>query len=143
MSSRVFTTKLLSVFLVVFVCLNAGGALCVAYCQSFGIADIEKDHCPLAKLDDHCKKASQTSDGDSVSIAENEMGCCPLTVSFLAAPVEPKQITTNLPAGVPTAEPFAGFESRIVKINPRTISSYRGPPKDKRVDRIKNCILRI
>jgi hypothetical protein len=143
MATRRYKTKFLAVFLIAFVCLNAGGAVCVAFCRSFETAVVEKDHCPLSKKEDHCKKKPKENQGQAVSLTENAMDCCPLTVSFFAAPVETRQMNVEGPAAVPAPERFFGFQSRIIAIDPQTIDSYRGPPKDRRPDRIKNCILRI
>ena len=136
--------KLMAFFVMAFICLNAAGALCVAYCQSFDLrADTE--HCPLAKSSERCDKSKNSENPPTASFAVDgdEMGCCPMTVSFFAGPVEKKQfsIQSVVAVPVPNYAPAPAF-TFAAKIFPSELA-YRGPPLDRRVDRLKHCVLRI
>lgn len=122
-----------------FVCLNATGAVCVAYCQPFEVAP---DHCPLQKKSNHCNPAENTPDGDVVrTIGGNKIDCCPMTVSFFPAPVEKRSFSFEALTLAPVAE-FASLV--LVERNRKTFASaYRRPPLDQRVERLKHCIIRI
>ncbi len=137
-------SKLTAIFVTAFICLNAGGALCVAYCQTFDIT-AEPEHCPLKKTSEHCdKKDQQNNESYTVASAPGEMDCCPLTFSFLAAPVESKTFSFDS-IGPVLVQEFsftpAFFASQKIY---RSDIAYRGPPPlDRRVDRLKHCIIRI
>ncbi|MEO7673764.1 MAG: hypothetical protein ABIU09_06770, partial [Pyrinomonadaceae bacterium] len=61
--------------------MNAGGALCLGYCDTFAIT-AQPEHCPLEKSSDHCdKKVSQDTGSDAIAASTDEMDCCPLAVS--------------------------------------------------------------
>ncbi|HKP69540.1 MAG TPA: hypothetical protein VJV05_09665 [Pyrinomonadaceae bacterium] len=129
-------------FVVAFICLNAGGAVCVAYCQSMLQAADSAEHCPLKKTDSHCNKKSNL-ESDATAIGGDEIFCCSVTVGFLPAPTEtPYRFVSVILAPVvvtPALEPFLvstqGFESSF---------DYRGPPPlDRRIERIKHRLLRI
>jgi hypothetical protein len=145
MQRRSLTTKLLSLFLVAFVCLNAGGALCVAYCQSsFEASQVSKDHCPLKKKSQHCDPDQQKQDSHTVAnIGGIETDCCPMTVSFIAGPMEKSSFSVKAP---PTAL-IAAFESaeaaNFTRIKINIPTAYRGPPLDQRISRLKNGVIRI
>ena len=146
MHRRSLTTKLIAIFLVAFVCLNAGGALCVAYCQSsFEAAQEQKDHCPLTKKAGHCDPEQQMRDGNRfASIGSSEIDCCPMTVSFIAAPVEKNSFPVKAPATA-LVLPFRPTEPALLKGTKVYVpSAYRGPPPlDLRLSRLKNSVIRI
>ena len=76
-------------FVVAFICLNAGGAVCVAYCRSMTPAADVSEHCPLKKADSHCHKGSKAeTSSEATSVAGDEIFCCSVTVGFIPAPVE-------------------------------------------------------
>lgn len=137
-------SKFTAIFVTAFICLNAGGALCVAYCQTFDIT-AEPEHCPLKKkTSEHCdKKDQQISDSDTIATAPGEMDCCPLTITFLAAPVESKNFSFDSIGPVLVQEfslkPTFFANQKIY----RSDVTYRGPPRDQRINRLKNCIIRI
>jgi len=140
-----FKIKLVSIFLVAFVCLNAGGAVCVAFCQTtLESVSAPPEHCPLKKKAGHCDPAGEDKNKPAAeSIGDGQVDCCPMTVSFVAAPFESKTYSFETPAIAALAktrfrEPA---EFQTVQDSPRY--AYRGPPLDRRVDRIKHCILRI
>jgi hypothetical protein len=135
--------RLTTVFVVAFICLNAGGAACVAFCQSLDSAT-QTEHSPLEKLSKHCNKAkNRASDSGAIVTTTGEADCCPFTISFVAAPVESNQTfpdivaATPVPGLLPSPVLYAGHKSATRG------TPYRGPPKDHRIERLKNCILRI
>lgn len=71
------------------------------------------------------------------------MDCCPLTLSFVGGPIETKKVSWEMAAVVLTAavpsEPPA-FASLAVNT---TQPTYRGPPLNRRIERLKHCIIRI
>ena len=129
-------------FVVAFICLNAGGAVCVAYCRSMPSA--AEEHCPLKKTDSHCHKGSKgENSSEATSVAGDEIFCCSVTVGFIPAPVEKLFRFTNI---VSTAlVDTHTIEPRLVSIPSFTSTfDYRGPPPlDRRVERIKLRLLRI
>jgi len=137
-------TKLIAIFLVLFVCLNGGGALCVAYCQAvLETVSAPAEHCPLKKKADHCDPDGPEKDTASAVASSHELDCCPLTLSFVCGPIETKRFSFEsaavaLIADVPTGSP--AIPVLTVESPP---PAYRGPPLDRRVERVKNCIIRI
>jgi hypothetical protein len=138
--------KLIAFFLVTFVCLNTGGAVCLVYCQkAISALAAAPDHCPMKRAGSHCDPANDTKgDGPSLSVSGTSMECCPMTVTFVGAPIEKRafafeRTATALLAPVPqTATPLAG--ERVIH---RTLPAYRGPPLDRRADRVKQRVIRI
>ncbi len=145
MQRRSLTTKLIAVFLVAFVCLNAGGTLCVAYCQSsFEAALEQKDHCPLQKKSEHCDPDKQAQDASNFAkVRSSEIDCCTMTVSFIAAPIEKSSYAVKVPATtlVGNFEPAVPAVFSRIKLN--IPAAYRGPPLDQRFSRLKNGVIRI
>jgi|SRR5688572_9687685 len=145
MHSKLLTTKLIAVFLVAFVCLNAGGALCVAYCQStLDSAHETGEHSSLKQKSGHCDPDNQGDDEQRLIVAGgSEMDCCPMTVSFIAGPIEKSSFYAQVPARV--LAPVFGFNETAffsrtsINIPPR----YRGPPLDRRISRLMNGVIRI
>ena len=137
MGTSSIKVKLLAAFVVAFICLNANGIVCVAYCQSFEIAVVEPQ--------EHCSPKKTESPGDAVSEPAGDLDCCPMTVSFFAAPVEKNStlsapvIVASTPAPPRLAELALQPERSLL-----SAANYRGPPhRDLRDLRIRNCILRI
>lgn len=136
-------TRFLALFVVAFVCLNAGGAFCVAYCQTSDGAVGETEHCPLKRVSEHCDKTASGSASDAVTINGDEIDCCPMTVGLVAAPVE---TTVKFPTIVLTAvaaTPAVPFRP-VGLLSFSSTFDYRGPPPlDRRVERIKHRLLLI
>ncbi len=137
-------TRLLALFVVAFVCLNAGGGVCVAYCQTMD-AVVESDHCPLKKQSKHCGKVTDRGDETQTTVwASYEFDYCPMTVTLLAGPIEKNSVslTEDSQAAVAKSEPrtSAGHFATIFTAT----FNYRGPPLlDRRTERIKHQLLRI
>lgn len=132
-------TRFLALFVMVFVCLNGAGAACVAYCQTMDEPAESADHCPLKKLSADCDP-----EGAYFSAHGGDFDCCPMTVSFFAAPVEKSSFSVKHATAILTvkAEPLVlSFHSYTPL---KSSISYRGPPPlDRRVDRIKHRVLLI
>ena len=137
-------TRFVALFVVAFICLNAGGAMCVAYCRSYMPAVDTAEHCPLKKIDSHCnKKSNIETPADATALAGDEIFCCSVTVGFLPAPVEKSFRFTSLVSTV--AVERLTFKVRVISTPGFTSTfDYRGPPPlDRRVERIKHRLLRI
>ena len=141
MTPKPFQTKFLAAFLLLFVCMNAGGAVCVAYCRSV-VLNAAGAHCPLANKGRHCDRTTK-AESDEPSISASKFDCCPMIVSFIPGTLEPKQTFGTASAAVPASN-FAASPIVVVS-NHRflNIPAYRGPPKDGRVLHITNRVLRI
>ena len=145
MGTGALKIRLLALFVIAFICLNAGGAVCVAYCQSFEVAVTEHDQCPLNQLENHSGKSENDEAGhDSVSADSGELDCCPMTVSFFAAPVEKHTYSFDSAPPAAAVLSVAAVEHEVVQVRTPPIVHYRGPPPlDRRTLRIKHCIIRI
>ena len=143
MQLRRINTKLISLFVIAFLCMNAGAILCLAYCGQAMKASAE--HCPLQKAAAHCphSKTRQTTPTSNPSWEASSVKCCVLPVSVFAAPLQIKAgIETTTPV---TASPEVVLTATIVPIHSRQIPKfyYRPPPNDHRMDRIRNQVFRI
>ena len=135
--------KLTSIFVTAFICLNVGGAMCVAYCQSFGAPAESSEHCPLKKVSKHCN-GHEGDDPQFPAVGSTvDPDCCPMTVSFFAGPVEKNSFSTDaVTEVVETKLPVVSLRFKSADVLDRSFN-YRGPPLDRRVDRLKHCIIRI
>src|SRR3954470_3749754 len=140
-------TKLLSLFVLTFLCLNAGGAVCLAYCQGGASYKAESaEHCPLPANTAHCPlhadmPAEPTENTDAAT--SNAVQCCTLAINLFAAPLEQKQVSQEVVL-VPAVEPLAvaAVFVLVALSSPRSVTV--GPPLlDKRVERLKHCVFRI
>jgi hypothetical protein len=135
--------RFIAIFVAAFICMNAGGAMCVAYCQGFAKA-AETEHCPLQKASHHCNKAKTEGDPSSESIGSHFDDCCPMTVSFFASPVE--KTFSSFEAAAESLMPRTEYSHPVIgPVRPLTATRrYFGPPPlDRRIDRLKHCIIRI
>lgn len=131
----------ISRFVLAFLCLNLGGALCLTYCsQGSKAASV-----PSATPSSHCQKhQAKLPPNDSDVAAADQAACCSMPVSLLAAPIEKTGIFSLELAVVP--ETFvASFETlQISTATRRSIERvYRPPPLDHSTDRVRNCVFRI
>ena len=145
MHAKSVRVKLIAIFLVAFVCLNAGGALCVTYCRTAVDAlAASQDHCPLKKKAEHCdpdKEEDNAPAADSISIDKIE--CCPVTVSFIGAPLETRTSPFKTAHVLVLASSVPEFPDSFLSTRQIPTSGYRGPPLDRRIERIKQRIIRI
>ncbi|MBA3352797.1 MAG: hypothetical protein H0U23_10295 [Blastocatellia bacterium] len=137
-------TRLLALFVVAFVCLNAGGGVCVAYCQTMD-AVVETDDCPLKKKSKDCAKGTDGDDGTQTTVwASYEFDYCPMTVTLLAGPIEKNSVSLTQDSQAAASKslllrPIGNFAAIFT-----ATFNYRGPPLlDRRTERIKHQLLRI
>ena len=135
-------TKLISLFVLAFICLNAGGAVCVAYCRT---SDGASPNSAVGKPVHHCEKAPKDPEETGPAItAARELRPCPMTVSFIAGPVEKHTLPTYKSQAA--AMPIIGISTPTAPMfNPAAVPvAYRGPPLiDRRPDRIKKRLFLI
>ncbi len=143
MNVRSITTRVLTVFVLAFICLNGFGALCVAYCQTVEASNEKAEHCPGGS--GVLTKANSATVPDTPAVTEIGANddCCPLTVAFVAAPIESKQQT---PAPSVMMAELSYIDHVLLKVErpfSNSIPPYRGPPIDRRLDRVMHCVLLI
>lgn len=137
-------SPLLSLFIVAFLCLNAGGVMCLAYCAT--PSKTLAEHCPLKKKASvHCNRANNKEQvAESVAFKANSVSCCIMPVSIFAAPLEKKagNFTEAAPAVDIASEAVTAPE---VLARSRQIPKfyYRPPPNDRRIERVRNQVFRI
>ena len=141
MRPKPFQTKFIAVFLLLFVCMNAGGAVCVAYCRSVVLAAAD-DHCPLAKKEQHCDRSSPEENHET-ALTAGELDCCPMVVSFIPGTLEPKPTFGTEAASVPASNIETRAAVVVSKYRFAILPAYRGPPKNERLLHITNRVLRI
>ena len=143
MHKRSIKIRLLAIFIVAFVCLNAGGGACVAYCRTTEV--VETEHCPLKKTDEHCDKTGKTEPARaSLDVGTGEFDCCPMTVSFFAAPIQSNTLSFTDHAAATASHPRYLQPTFIADRSIPDPVAYRGPPPlDARVLRLQHCIIRI
>lgn len=134
------TSKVLAIFLVAFVCLNAGGAMCLAYCETFEVA--EADHCPLSKPKIHCDSSIEPP-ADTDQIGGNAMDCCQLPIAFFAAPAEKSELKQQRAELAKTTEQRQEGSSFRHVFRNASDNHYRPPPNDGSRLRIHHCVLLI
>ena len=141
MFSKPFQTKPIAAFLLLFVCMNAGGAVCAAYCRSV-LLSVKADHCPLAKQQRHCDKPA-AAETDNTALAATRLDCCPMIVSFIPGTLEQKQNFSLMEAVTPASNIAATRFVAVTRYRFQNLPAYRGPPKNETVLHITNRTLRI
>ncbi|MBK6722683.1 MAG: hypothetical protein IPG58_05205 [Acidobacteria bacterium] len=137
--------KGLAAFVLLFLCLNVGGALCLTACNELFAAAPAAEGDP--HLSEHCKqakKAAEEKNKDSSRLQAGEASCCMLPVAMFSAPVEKRpefavKMAVEAPAEIRfelTAPVFSAHTSI-------TIPVYRPPPLDRRGERILHSVIRI
>lgn len=143
MNVRLITTRVLTVFVLAFICLNGFGALCVAYCQTVEASYEKAEHCPGGSGVLTKANSATVPDTPAVTDIGANDDCCPLTVAFVAAPIESKQQT---PAPSVMMADLSYIDHVLLKVErpfSNSIPPYRGPPIDRRLDRVMHCVLLI
>ena len=139
-------TKLISIFVLAFLCLNAGGAFCLAYCQSTSAHVVAtEDHCPLPKGDSDCHHTAQQPPAkeDASSVGSGAVTCCSLAINVLVAPIERKQVSQDLVAAA-SEQPVVSTPVFAASSLPSIRPLYLRPlVRDRRFERIKNRVFRI
>ena len=135
-----FKTKLTALFVLAFLYLNVGGAVCLAYCQgAMKVQAAATAHCPM-----HPTKSGGHDQNGETAAGIGSVTCCTIAINIFAAPLEKKQ-------KAPAAELFAVAKpNRIVFTVPAVFSSeipnrpaFVPPKLDSRDARVKNCVFRI
>lgn len=134
-------TKFASLFIMAFLCLNVGGAICLTYCsQLFFSESVSSDD---AHLSEHCRLAKKKAEEKNSSVDAGEAACCMMPVSLFPAPVEKsRSFSVVLIEAVPAPE-FEFSTPAVLHISSALTPVYRPPPLDRRVERLRNCVIRI
>lgn len=136
----------LAVFVLLFLCLNVGGALCLTMCVDLLGAshDVVSDD---SGLSEHCKlakKAAEELEANSTRIEAGEASCCMMPVSLFAAPVEKRaEFSKVAPAALPAAVRHEFSAPAAISLAGTTVPVYRPPPLDERSQRILHSVFRI
>jgi hypothetical protein len=132
-----------SLFVVIFLCLNPAAVFCLAYC-SHHVQAAAVSHCPLNKGSVHCHHSQRAADPqDTTSIEADLAKRCVMPVNIIAAPVESK---FGLAVDAVAAAPVERIEvAPAVFVRSRLIPKfyYRPPPNDARFERVRNQVFRI
>lgn len=136
-------TKFLSLFVVAFLCLNAGGILCLTYCTQ--AVQAKAGHCPLKKQGaPHCPHSEKkTSSTENYSFEAVSVRCCLLPVSIFAAPLENNAGVTVDTAVAVNIEKIEFTPVFLVRSRQIPKFYYRPPPNDVRFERVRNQVFRI
>ena len=142
MGLRGIQIRSLSLFVLVFLCLNPAAVFCLAYCSHH--VQVSAEHCPLSKGNAHCHHSQKTTTPqDTTSIETDAAKGCVMPVNIIAAPVENK-------FGVAVDAVVAAPVERInlapaILVRSRLIPKfyYRPPPNDARFERVRNQVFRI
>lgn len=135
-------STLVTRFVIAFVCLNLGGAMCLTYCtQSAKAAPAS------APMPSHCelhKKQAQTPTTNNDSASATAAACCAMPVSLIATPVEQRGTATITDTAVTASVVSTPFEIIHTFTSNRVIERvYRPPPLDLSGSRLRNCVFRI
>ena len=126
-----------------FLCLNVGGAICLTYCSQLLFAEsVSSDD---AHLSEHCRLAKKKAEekNQNSSIDAGEAACCMMPVSLFPAPVEKsRSFSVVLIEAVPAPE-FEFSTPAFLHVSSAVTPVYRPPPLDRRVERLRNCVIRI
>lgn len=142
MNASSFRVKLVSLFVLAFLCLNVGGAVCLAYCQT--AIKLAAEHCPLQKAGSDChRNQGLVSNTDDPAASASEARCCSLAIGIIAAPVEKKQIAAEI-AAVAERPVVHSFSLPLAHVSEAPALNNFVPPKlDSRGLRLRNCVFRI
>lgn len=133
------TSKYIAIFVVAFLCLNLGGALCFTHC-ALERASAEDE---LAGLSDHCKAiklAEQAANKDN-SAGDLEVSvCCAVPTALVAAPAE-KKVEPQKMAAVALLPQLPNVPIVASARDGQTsVPVYRPPPLDRRGERLLHCV---
>lgn len=137
--------RILTAFVLAFLCLNVGGVLCLTYCSQIAMAaPVVADD---SHLSEHCRKAKRDAEEknkDSSRIQVDEASCCMLPVSMFSAPVEERAgLIVELVAEAPPVVQFEISAPVLSAVNSPILPVYRPPPLDRRGERILHSVIRI
>jgi hypothetical protein len=129
-------------FVLAFLCFNAGGIFCLAYCQTGMKARVES--CPLAAVKSDCPHSKQKATVPSGPAVEgNSAKCFVLPIGIFSAPVDGKASINISVAPVTAVQPLASLVLIADATRQLPDNFYRPPPNDRRVERVRNQVFRI
>jgi hypothetical protein len=138
------TTRLLSLFVVGFLCLNVGAFFCLAHCNK-NVMAASASHCPLKNdPSSHCHHSRPAKENpDTTSFVGDSVTCCVLPIGVFAAPLEKKagSVTAMLVETSVEQVVFAPVSLGASRQIPKFY--YRPPPNDTRFERVRNQVFRI
>ncbi len=135
-------STLVTRFVIAFVCLNLGGAMCLTYCTQSAKAAPASAQMPSRC--EHHKKQAQTPTTNNDSASAKAAACCAMPVSLIATPVEERgivNITDTVAISTVIGKPSEIF--RTFTANRVVERVYRPPPLDQSSVRLRNCVFRI
>lgn len=137
--------KLVTLFVLAFLCINVGGTVCLAYCGG-GVttAKASSDHCLHHKAQRHHHSIKSKSNVSvSASAESGPVICSSLAINLFSAPLEKKQSPADavLVSQQPVVRSITVPTSYVNGTLPPLLFT---PPKiDTRDLRVKNCVIRI
>ena len=136
-------SNLISYFVVIFLCLNAGGVLCLTYCGQ--AVHAKAAQCPLKKQDAaHCPNSQKTTaPTENYSFEASSVTCCMLPISLFSAPLEEKAGISTDAAVVVNTDKIELAPVFLVRSRQIPKFYYRPPPNDGRFERVRNQVFRI
>lgn len=143
MFPRIPASKLISVLVLAFLCLNVGGALCLTYCSQVMAAEPEAAH-----LSEHCRRAKEKAEeleSQKTKLVADEASCCMMPVAMPAAPIEKQAriAPIDVSAAVAAASEFHYTPQRLDTAAAVSVPVYRPPPLDHRFERLLHSVIRI
>lgn len=147
MNRRFSGKQIFAAFVLAFLCLNVGGALCLTYCSQIMAAPETAE--AASHLSDHCRRArreAEEREKNSSKIEAGEASCCMMPVAFFAAPIEKRpEVKAHSVVAVPASPRFGlPFQSHVLTADRASAQPvYRPPPLDRRIERELNCVIRI
>lgn len=149
MEQRPTGKKILAMFVLAFLCFNAGGLLCLTYCSQSSMAAV-RPALDDAHLSEHCrraKKAAEEKDRNSTKFEAATASCCMMPISMFAVPLEKQTRTSDVMVVDAVTEvntDFYAFRAPSVALAHVASSPvYRPPPLDRRNERILHSVFRI
>lgn len=135
--------KLLSLFVVAFLCLNPASVVCLAYCN-YQIQIASAEHCPLKKKSSDCHGSKkQTPPQDATSLDAGSTKNCVIPLNVIAAPIESKfGVAVNIVA-TSSVEKIELVSFQLIRSHQTSKFYYRPPPNDLRFERVRNQVFRI
>jgi hypothetical protein len=137
------TSRYIAIFVVAFLCLNLGGALCLTHCALERISAEDE----FAGLSEHCKAIKLAEKADSADSEGNTAAdtnfsvCCSVPVALVAAPIE-KRTEFEKVAAVALVPQIANIPIVPASRDAEpSIPVYRPPPLDRRGDRLLHCVI--
>jgi hypothetical protein len=133
-------TRVVSAFVVTFLCFNAGAFFCLAHCNKVSAAT---NYCPLKHGSSHCHGSQTSKPANEEAVSGSNITCTMLPVGVFSAPLE-KRSDTLTPVAVVTVVEQVEF-APVVFAESRQLPKfyYRPPPNDVRPDRVRNQVFRI